>query len=129
MELAEQQSEQLAELESARGMSVEIYWPRLSDDSVWNLGQWAEKLQGKADAMASWLHSQVVQEIYRRASEKPIDVKACRLPVSWTDEELADALGGVFGLIQSNQNRELDDFFHKLAIAVVVQCQSRLKAS
>jgi hypothetical protein len=127
MALTEEQSEQLAELESARGMLVETYWPRLSDDAIWRLGQWAEKIQDKAGALATWLHGQVVQEIYRRASEKPIDVKACRVPVNWDNNQLADALVAVFAILQSNGLRELDDFLDKLSLIIAVQAASRLR--
>jgi hypothetical protein len=127
MALTQEQSEQLEELESSRGMLVETYWPRLSDDAIWKLGQWAEKLQTKAPALAVWLHGQVIQEIYRRASEKPVDVKACRIPVTWTNEQLADALTGIFAVTQSNQLKELDDFLGKLSLIIAVQAARRLR--
>ena len=129
METRNDKTEELQEHLDARGVLIECYLPNLSNEAIYILVQWCQKLQSTAAALASWLAYQVKCEIDRRDSFQPIDVKAVRLPVNWDDRDLADALVGIFAVTQSNQSRELDAFLGTLSLKIAVQAAERLRGN
>lgn len=130
MELAQQDRERLEYLETIpSGLAIEVYIPAWSDDSVASLGIWSERVIEHSEKLGFWLRGLVKDEVYRRGSATPVEFAVPHLPVGWSSKELAAALGVCFGLIESNDNRELEDFLHKVTLAVVVQVQDRLKKS
>jgi hypothetical protein len=127
MRTQEDINEELQEHLDARGVLIEAYLPNLSNDAIYLLARWSQKLEQTASALASWLAYQVKCEIERRDSFQPIDVKAIRLPVNWDNTDLADALVGIFAITQSNQSRELDALLSTLSLKIAVQAAERLK--
>lgn len=132
MALTKEQSERLAELEAEveagiPGMMVEVYLPNLSDDAIWKLGRWSEMIADSAPALSQWLHAIAVEEIYRRASKRPVEARTPRLPVTWTNDDLAAALMASWNLAASNGLKELDKFFLTLNMNLAVLCAARLK--
>lgn len=132
MALTREQSERLAELEAEveagiSGLMIEVYLPNFSDDAIWKLARWGEKIADSAPALAEWLHSIAVEEIYRRASKRPVEAKTPRLPVTWANSEVADALLDAYKMAAANGLKELDGFFSELNANLAVIAASRLK--
>ena len=132
MPLTRKQSDRLAELETLTegvlpGVLVKTYLPNMTDDGLWRLAQWAELASDPAPRLAEWLHTISVEEIYRRANKRAVEVKTPRLPIDWTNDELADALEIAWNLSASNRLRDLDEFLTQLNLHLAVQAGSRLR--
>lgn len=128
MATTKQKLEELQEIVDAgpSGPTVDFYLPNLSEDAIWKLGKWSEQISDYAPAFGDWLHGVVVEEIYRRASENPVEARIPILPVDWSNTELSAALQTVFGMMRANGLRELDEFLSSLALTVVALVADRL---
>ena len=126
---AQETTDRIAELESMPGVMIEAYMPNFSDDAVWRLASWSEKIADTSPSFAAWLHGLAVEEIYRRGSTSPVEAKTPRLPTTWSNLELADSLIAIFAMAQANQSRELDAFLGTLSLKIAVQAAERLRGN
>lgn len=128
MSLTQKQRDELESLEAIpEGLGLNVYMPNLDDDSIWRLGAWAQKAIEHAPQFGNWLHSLVIQEIYRRGTEEPTEVQVPRVPIDWNNTEVGKALQTCFSMARSNQLRSLDDFIWSLCEVLSVIAASRLE--
>lgn len=131
MTLTKQQADRLEELEAMQragtlGVSLEVYLPDLSDEAVWSLAKRSEAIEDRAPELAAWLKRVAVDEIYARASDDVVEAKTPCLPVDWPDTEVAKAMQVAVAMLASNLNRELDQFYRQLALAIAAIGAKRL---
>lgn len=110
-----------------RGITLDVYTPNMSDDAVWRIASWSELITERSPALAAWLHSLAVEEIYRRGADSPVEAKTPALPIDWSNAELASALLAAFGFEHSNQYRGLDSFTKTLSMAIAAIAANRLQ--